>query len=139
MKLGKNTQQVNGVIDRGCSMEGKLTFDGIVQINADFRGEIISDGTLMVGSEAKIDARVVVDAVVVEGCIHGVVQAKDRIELRKGSTLVADITTPSLLIEDGAVFHGKCQMLDGEGTVRVKREASSENIFVQEGDESLMM
>ena len=139
MKLGKNTQQVNGVIDRGCSMEGKLTFDGIVQINADFRGEIISDGTLMVGSEAKIDARVVVDAVVVEGCIHGVVQAKDRIELRKGSTLVADIITPSLLIEDGAVFHGKCQMHDGDGAVRVKREGPSENVFGQEGDESLMM
>ena len=139
MKRGKNNQQVNGVIDRGCSMEGKLTFDGIVQINADFKGEIISDGTLMVGSEAKIDARIVVDAVVVEGCIHGVVEAKGRIELRKGSKLVADITTPSLLIEDGAVFHGKCQMLDGDGAVKLEKQAPPETVFVQEGDDSLMM
>lgn len=139
MKRGKNTQQVNGVIDQGCSMEGKLTFDGIVQINADFKGEIISDGTLMVGSQAKIDARVVVDAVVVEGCIRGVVEAKDRIELRKGSRLVADITTPSLLIEDGAVFHGKCQMLDGEGAVKAEQQAPSETVFVQEGDDSVVM
>ena len=32
------------LLDRGCRFEGKLTFEGSVQINGVFRGEIFSDG-----------------------------------------------------------------------------------------------
>ena len=49
-KNTKDANQINGLIDRGCSVEGKLTFDGTVQINGDFRGDILSDGTLIVNA-----------------------------------------------------------------------------------------
>lgn len=141
-KGNRGSEQINGLIDRGCSLEGKLMFDGTVQINGDFRGEVLSDGTLVVGSEAHIDATIKVDSIVIEGNVQGLVEAKSRIELRRGSRLVANIMTPALIIEEGATFHGQSHML-AEGAAVQAQPASQvpaqESVFAEEGDDSLMM
>jgi len=139
-KGNKDAGQINGLIDRGCTVEGKLTFDGTVQINGDFRGEILSDGTLIVGADAKINAKILVDTIVIEGGVEGQVEAKQKIELRRGATLIGDVTSPALVIEEGAVFHGRCQMLTG-----TPREISGEMAtpghaaYAEEGEDALMM
>lgn len=107
----KETNQINGLIDRGCSIEGKLAFDGTVQINGDFTGEILSDGTLIVGPEAKVSARIQIDTIVVEGNVEGTIEAKQKVELRRGATLLGDIQSPALVVEEGAVFQGRSQMM----------------------------
>ncbi|HPQ80331.1 MAG TPA: polymer-forming cytoskeletal protein [bacterium] len=145
MGRNKDEYQLNGLLDRGCSFEGKLTFDGTVQINGDFRGEILSDGTLVVGSEAHINARVQVDTLIVDGSIQGIVEAKRKIELHRGSRLMADIVSPALVIEEGAVFQGQSRMLEeaqdstsarpGEGL----GSNEGEPIYADEGEDSLMM
>lgn len=139
MKRDRDTQQLNGLIDRGCTLEGKLTFDGAVQINGNFQGEILSDGTLVVGNEAHIEGRVLVHSVIVEGNISGTIEAKGRIELRRGSRVVAEVTTPSFVIDEGAVFHGQCRMLE-EGYEGIAQQPTEDDgVFLQEGDDSLMM
>lgn len=102
--------QVNGLLDKGCSFEGKLTFDGSVQINGDFRGEIYSDGTLVIGPEARVRATIFVDSLVVSGRLEGKVEAKSRIDMRVPATVTADLKTGNLSIEDGVMFQGTCQM-----------------------------
>jgi cytoskeletal protein CcmA (bactofilin family) len=104
--------KVNGLIDKGCTMEGKLAFDGIVQINGSFQGEIISDGTLVVGPDACVRGTLQVSTVIVEGNVEGYVDAKERIDLKNGSKLIADIHTTKISVEEGAMFHGQCRMLN---------------------------
>ncbi len=103
-------EQVNGLLDKGCSFEGKLTFDGTVQINGDFRGEIFSDGTLVVGTEARVHAKVLVDTLIVYGKIEGQIEAKSRIEMHVPAMITADLKTKHLSIEEGVVFQGACHM-----------------------------
>ena len=103
--------QLSGLIDKGCSIQGKLAFDGTVQINGDFRGEIVSDGTLIIGPEARVEGNVSVGSIIVEGSVHGQVDAKNRIELRSGSKMIADIKSPAFVVDSGATFHGTCAML----------------------------
>lgn len=131
----KDSGQVNGLIDRGCSFEGKLMFDGTVQVNGDFRGEVLSDGTLIVGPEAKLSAQIQIDTIIVEGNVEGSIEAKGRVELRRGANLVGDITTPSLVVEDGAIFQGRSQMLGGE-RVETRREPAFEDSTAYSGEES---
>ncbi len=139
MKRDRDTQQLNGLIDRGCTLEGKLTFDGAVQINGNFQGEILSDGTLVVGNEAQIEGRINVHAVIVEGNISGTIEAKGRIEMRRGSRVVAEVATPSFVIDEGAIFHGQCRMLE-EGCEGIAGQPTEgDGVFLQEGDDSLMM
>jgi cytoskeletal protein CcmA (bactofilin family) len=102
--------QVNGLLDKGCSFEGKLTFDGTVQINGNFQGEVYSDGTLIVGNDAHIEGGVFVDTLVIYGSVQGTIDAKSRVELHVPATVVSDIKTRTLSVEEGVVFQGKCQM-----------------------------
>lgn len=111
---GKETQ-VNGLLDKGCSFEGKIVFDGTVQINGDFSGEISSDGTLVVGQEARVSGQVYVDTLICYGTVDGKVDAKTRIEIHIPSVVTADIATRSLSIEEGALFQGHCHMHHASG------------------------
>ena len=116
--MGKNNEgnwlklkdQVNGLLDKGCSFEGKISFDGTVQINGDFSGEIVSEGTLVVGQDANIQGNVFVNTLVCYGTVRGKVEAKNRIEIHLPSVVTANIITKTLLIEEGAVFQGQCHM-----------------------------
>ena len=146
MGRNKDEYQLNGLLDRGCSFEGKLMFDGTVQINGEFRGEVLSDGTLVVGAEAHINAKVQVDTLIVDGTVHGVVEVKRKVELHRGSRLIANIVAPALVIEEGAIFQGQCQMSDESHAAdvalpRIEREANDtpQQIYADEGEDSLMM
>jgi cytoskeletal protein CcmA (bactofilin family) len=109
-KIFKESGHINGLLDKGCNFEGKLTFDGVVQVNGDFRGEIFSDGTLIVGRDANINAKVLVDTIIIDGSVQGNVEAKTKIELHRSGTLVANVQTQSFMVEDGGKFRGSCEM-----------------------------
>ena len=47
--------------------EGVLTFEGVIRLDGKFTGEIRSEGTLIVGETARLDAEIEVDTVVVSG------------------------------------------------------------------------
>ena len=106
----KRPDRVNGLLDKGCSFEGKLTFDGTVQINGDFSGEIYSDGILEIGTDATVNAKVFVDTAIINGKFEGEIEAKNKIELHVPAVVTANIKTKTLSIEDGVQFHGTCQM-----------------------------
>lgn len=138
----KDSGQINGLIDRGCSVEGKLMFDGTVQVNGDFRGEILSDGTLIVGPEAKISARIQIDTVVIEGSVEGTIEAKRKIDLRNGGKFIGDIATPALAMEEGAIFQGRCQMMNETAREVQTTQATYESNAAypaEESEDSLMM
>lgn len=106
----KNKDQVSGLLDRGCSFEGRIVFDGTVQINGEFSGEITSEGTLVVGQEARVSGDLKVDTLICYGTVNGKVDAKNRIEINVPSVVTADVSTRSLKIEEGALFQGQCYM-----------------------------
>lgn len=139
-KNNRNEYPLNGLLDKGSSFEGKLMFDGTVQINGDFKGEILSDGALVVGQEAQISARIQVDTLIVDGSVQGEIEAKKKVELHRGSRLIANIVTPTLVIEEGAIFQGQCQMIeDARPAQAMHRDSQVEPLLVEEGEDSLMM
>jgi cytoskeletal protein CcmA (bactofilin family) len=93
-------------LGRGVRFEGKLTFSGTVRIDATFQGSIVTDGVLVVGESAKVDADITCGTVLVEGEVNGNIVAKEAVELRRGARLRGDIQSPALAIERGAVFQG---------------------------------
>lgn len=135
--FGKDSLQINGLLDRGCAFEGKLSFDGIVQINGEFTGEIVSDGTLVVGEDARINAKILVDTLIIDGRIEGTVEAKSKVELHAKGSLFADLTAQALVIEEGGIFQGNCAMAGSADTARVRTD---DEIYVAgEEREALVM
>ena len=54
------------LLEKDAQFEGKLTFQGKVQINGKFRGEIFSEGLLVIGEGAEIDAKIEIDTVIIQ-------------------------------------------------------------------------
>ncbi len=97
-------------IDQGSEFEGKLTFKDTVRIDGLFRGEIISENTLLVGETGQIEAKIDSQAVVICGQVTGNIIAGGQVILHKGARVDGDIATPSIVIEEGAIFNGQISM-----------------------------
>jgi cytoskeletal protein CcmA (bactofilin family) len=104
---------INALLGRGSEFEGKLTFQGTVRIDGRFTGEIYSDGTLIVGEGAEVQAEIRVAQVMVYGDVTGNVQATEGVELHAPAQLRGNITSPALHIDKGVFFDGSCQMSSG--------------------------
>ena len=102
--------ELTAFLDKGSRFEGKLAFDGHVRLNGEFKGEIRAEGTLIVGEGAHIEAQIAVDTLVVSGTIVGDIVARSRIEMHAPARVVGNITTPVLVVDEGSVFDGQCQM-----------------------------
>lgn len=102
--------EINTLLGRGSSFEGKLTFEGTVRIDGALSGEIFSDDILVVGEGAEVKAKIEVGTLIVEGHIDGNVKATKLIELHAPARVRGNLETPSLFIDKGVVFEGNCKM-----------------------------
>lgn len=112
MKLkGRGTNgDLNGFLDAGSQLEGELRFDDTFRIDGRFHGTVHSDGDLIVGGGGEFDGEIEVGRVVVSGVVRGRVRARRLVEITAQGKVFAEIETPSLVVEDGAVFEGQCSM-----------------------------
>jgi cytoskeletal protein CcmA (bactofilin family) len=70
----------------------------------------LEDRKLTVGATAKVSADVIAREVVVYGTVKGNLRARDRIEIKKDGSVVGDLTTARIMIEDGAYFKGSIEI-----------------------------
>jgi len=103
------------VVGAGSRFQGLLAFWGLARIEGGLDGEVAADGTLEVGPDAAVRARIEVDALVVEGLVEGEVIARERVEIRAGGRVTAAIRTPRLQLADGGSLEGRVTMTGMRG------------------------
>ena len=101
---------VTGFLGSQTEFAGKLSFSGIVHLDGHFEGEIISRGTLVVGSDSIVHAQIHSNILKVSGEVHGDITATEKIELFPPAKVFGHLKTPSLVIEEGVIFEGTCSM-----------------------------
>jgi cytoskeletal protein CcmA (bactofilin family) len=77
-----------------------------------------------VGASAKVTADIIAREVVVYGNVKGNLRARDRIEIKKDGSVVGDLTTARIMIEDGAYFKGSIE-IDKSGDASDSHDKSS--------------
>jgi cytoskeletal protein CcmA (bactofilin family) len=103
--------EITALLGRGTRFEGKLYFEGRVRIDGAFKGEILSDDTLVIGDGAEVHAEIDVATVIVRGgTVHGNIRAKTAIELYAPGKMIGNLESPSLFIDRGVEFQGTCRM-----------------------------
>jgi len=93
-----------------CQFEGQVSLQDSIRIDGKFSGKVSTPEMLIIGGTGAVDAEVDVGTLAVIGRLKGFVKAHSKIELKPGSDVAADIVTPSLKIENGAVFNGRITM-----------------------------
>lgn len=110
LKMSDHSREVATVLDRESSFEGKLTFEGSVVINGKFSGEIFSEGSLIIGEGGYVEGRIEIGHIEIQGEVKGNILAKEKIEINAPARVHGDISAPSLVIKEGALFEGTCSM-----------------------------
>ncbi len=111
---GGETGPVNALLGRGSSFEGRLVFEGTVHLNGEFKGEIRSDDTLVVGEGARVEGEIRVGTLIVTGELTGEIHAAEVVELRAPARVRGTIVTPALVVERGVHLDGTTRMADAE-------------------------
>ena len=107
---GAVDSQVTALLDAGASFEGKLTFEGTVQIGGQFKGEIFTNDTLIINSGAHVVAQIEADTIFLSGHVEGNLFARTKVVMQPPATFKGTVTSPSLKIEEGVVFEGASHM-----------------------------
>jgi cytoskeletal protein CcmA (bactofilin family) len=103
---------LSGFIGSGTVVTGESTFKSLLRVDGRFSGRIAStSGTLIVGAGGQVDANIEVAIATIHGVVTGDIIATQRIELGRAAKLSGNIQTPSLVIEQGAVFEGSSKMI----------------------------
>jgi cytoskeletal protein CcmA (bactofilin family) len=106
------TQQITGIIEKGCRFEGNLTFTGTVRIAGELIGSVYTNDTLVISEEATVFADINADIVIIYGNVKGNIKAMSRVEIKKPARFEGSVTAPSLIVEEGVIFHGETKIKD---------------------------
>ena len=92
-------------------VKGEITGNEDLAIDGSVEGLVhLEDRKLTIGASAKLTADVIAREVVVYGNVKGNLRARDRIEIKKDGSVIGDLTTARIMIEDGAYFKGSIEI-----------------------------
>jgi cytoskeletal protein CcmA (bactofilin family) len=102
-------------LGEGTDINGEVVFTEIMRVDATISGTVTSDsGSLLVMEKGRVKATIQSGSVEVSGIVEGTITAKTAVKIHSTGRVYGDIFTPALIIEHGAVFDGKCHMLNGK-------------------------
>ena len=92
-------------------IKGHITGTEDLQIDGKVDGPITLHGhELTVGSSAQLNSEIHAGEVVVYGKVVGNLHARDRVDVKKDGSVIGDISTARISIEDGAQFKGRIEI-----------------------------
>jgi cytoskeletal protein CcmA (bactofilin family) len=104
--------EICAIIEEGCKFEGNLSFSGVVRIAGVVNGSVFSNDTLIISEGAVINADINANVVIISGSVKGNVKASSRVEIRRPARFEGTVIAPSLVVEEGVIFHGVTKMKD---------------------------
>lgn len=92
-------------------IKGTIKFGKVMKIEGKFEGELVSnEGELIVGKTGVIKANVKVKNATIEGRVDGNILASEKVALKQKAHLIGDLQARTLVIEEGVVFVGQCNV-----------------------------
>ena len=113
--------RLSGFVGAGTVLTGETDFQSMLRVDGHLTGSVSSeDGTLIIGSTGKVDANVNVGAAIVNGTVNGDIHATEKLELGRTARVIGNVKTPRLLMEDGAILEGGCNMIQSKEILETK-------------------
>ncbi len=103
---------MNTIIGKDTVITGTLEVKGALRVDGAVKGKVISSDCVTVGSTGAVEAEIEAGSAIIAGRMTGNIVTTDKIELQANCEMEGDLRTKSLLIEEGAVFCGGCNMKD---------------------------
>lgn len=107
----------NTVIAKDLIVTGKLSGEGVVQIEGTVEGEISLKGYVIVTATGRVKGPVEADVIRIAGQVEGNLTSHDHVQLERTGTINGDVTTVSFVIENGGRLNGRTTMVPEQASV----------------------
>jgi cytoskeletal protein CcmA (bactofilin family) len=118
----KPQNRIETLIGAGTILEGNLSFSGGLRVDGEIKGDVVviegKSGTLVLSEHGRINGRVEVTHLVVNGMVDGPLCATEYMELQAKARVRGDVHYKTLEIQIGAVVEGKLHQ-ENAGTDKV--------------------
>lgn len=104
---------MNTIIGKDTIITGTLDVKGALRVDGQVKGKIISSDCVTIGATGHVEAGIEAHTAIVAGHVNGNVSCTEKIELQAKCEMDGDLKTKSLVIEQGAIFCGACNMKGG--------------------------
>lgn len=115
--LGKKEEQdigkagnLNTIIGKGSSFEGNLKVEQSLRVDGRIKGHISTTDSLVIGKDGEIEGEIITKNAIIGGRVRAKINATGKVILESKATFVGELKTTRLVIDDGAVFEGRCSM-----------------------------
>ena len=98
------------IVGQGAKLEGTVVSAGSLRIDGQVKGQVSADGDVMLSPQSQVEADIHAQNVSVAGRFKGSIVVKGRAEIARGGRVDGNITSKTLVIEDGATFQGQSTM-----------------------------
>ena len=115
--------QISTLLGKGTVVEGDFSADGSVRIDGTVNGDVSVEKALIVGATGSITGNVAAKTVIIGGEVIGDIDAPEKAELTETAKVIGDIGTSVIVIDEHAVFQGKCDMNQAVPDKRVRAKA----------------
>jgi cytoskeletal protein CcmA (bactofilin family) len=113
-------------IGKAIVIKGDVSGSGNVYWDGELEGSVeLLDSALTVGPAGRIRANLQARSIVVEGRVDGNLYGLERAELKKSATVVGDVYTPRIAIEDGAFLEGDVRVHTDTPRPQTKKHAAT--------------
>ena len=109
--MGATADSATARLGSSLHLKGEISGNEDLYIDGTVEGAVqLGEGKLTVGATANVTADIFATEVVVCGKVKGIVHAKGKIEIKKDGSVIGDLTTAQIIIEDGAYFKGSIEI-----------------------------
>jgi len=110
MFKGQEVDRIDTVIGQGVEIKGTFVSKSTIRVEGRVEGNVQSEGDVIAGKEGRIKGDIHARTIVVAGRVNGNVFAESRVEIQNGGQLFGDIKAPVVVINEGGIFEGHCEM-----------------------------
>jgi len=133
---------MNTLVGHQTVVEGSLKVSSSMRVDGKIIGQVSCSDNLLVGKTGVLEASIKVKSATIGGKVIGDIEASDVVILEGNSTVMGDVTTKKLIIEEGAIFNGTCHM-SGEAqgkqarTEQIRTEESTPPVATSSGAQTV--
>lgn len=103
---------VSCLIGANSVVEGNFSTTESARIDGEIRGNVEAKGKLYIGTKGKVVGTITVEEIMVSGTVEGDIIAGGKVVITSSGTVNGDISAKILVIDENAVFNGRCGMAD---------------------------
>lgn len=119
--FGKNDNRIDRIdtlIGKSTTIEGKIEAKGTIRLDGNLNGDMVVEGSIIIGEGAKVVGNIDCSNVFVSGIVEGNILCKDQLRVTSTGKVIGDIDVKNFIVDENAIFEGNCKMRGNSNTIK---------------------